>query len=158
MNHEINPTPPAFPHAVSEREWLAQEEARRRELLQLDPDADDARVRPYRAIAHVLREPLDASLPADFARQMAAQVAVASAPATDVRFERGLTLALVIVLAIAAAAVTTLYGATWLAATTSLLPALHVVSGPWLPAFVVCIGVSWLLSKLPQHGNAPSRG
>jgi hypothetical protein len=154
MNHPIDEPIPAFSDASSEREWLAQEEARRRELLHLDPAADDARMRPYRAIAHGLREPLDASLPADFARHMAAQVNVASTSAMDVRFERGLTFALVIALAVAAAVVATLYGATWLAAATPLLPVRHLVTSPWLPAFVACIGVSWLLGTLPRHAQA----
>ncbi|MFA6229769.1 MAG: hypothetical protein WC617_06275 [Rhodanobacter sp.] len=156
MNHHIDDmddTTPPFADSAHEREWLAQEEAMRRERLQLDPAADDARVRRYRRVARVLRAPLDAALPIDFAQQLAAQVAATPTPAADIRFERGLTLALGILMALAAAVVTVLYGQAWLSPLSTALPALQPLAGRWLVAFAICIGVSWLLGSWQRHAR-----
>lgn len=154
MNHpidDIDDSTPPFADSARTREWRAQEEAARRERLQLDPAGDDARLRHYRQIARALREPLDAALPLDFAQQLAARVATAPAPGVDVRFERGLTLALGIVMALAAAVVTVLYGQAWLSPLSAALPALQPQTGRWLVAFAICIGVSWLLGSWQRH-------
>ncbi len=158
MNHridEMDPTTPPFADNAHEREWLAQEEAMQRERLQLDPAVDDARVRLYRQLARALREPLDAALPLDFAQRLAAQVAVAPPPAADIRFERALTLTLGIVMALAAAVVTALYGQAWLSPISAALPALQPQAGRWLVAFAICIGVSWLLGSWQRHVRLP---
>jgi hypothetical protein len=80
MSHDINKHPdplPPFDDAAREREWLAQENAMRRERLQLDPHHDDARTQRYRLLAHALRRPTQEDLdglPADFAQQLANQL------------------------------------------------------------------------------------
>jgi hypothetical protein len=158
MNRDIDETIPPFPDAACEREWLAQEEAMRREQHHLDPAADEVQIRRYRRLARVLREPLDAVLPPDFARQVAARVAVRPQPAMDVRFERSLTFALGITLALAAMVVTVVYGKAWLSPIIHSLPALHLLTGRWLLAFAACIAVSWLLGawQRPAPSSPPA--
>lgn len=147
---------PPFDDATHEREWLAQENAMRRERLQLDPVGDDARSRRYRLLAHALREPLPDALPADFAQQMAARVAASPARqvASGTRFEFTLMLVLATVLAVAAAAVTAMYGDAWLPSFTTILPAPNAPATRWLLALAGCLGVSWLLGQWHPHGRA----
>lgn len=153
MNQHTDDHLPAFDDAAHEREWLAQERAMRRERLQLDSAGDDARSRRYRLLARALREPLPHALPADFAQQLAAQVA--TLPARQApgggSFESALALALAIVLAIAAAAVVALYGSTWLPSFAALLPAPHAPATRWLLALGGCLGASWLLGQWQRH-------
>ena len=155
MSHDIKHHAPPFDDAAREREWLAQEAAARRERLGLDPAGDDARTRQYRRLARALREPLDATLPADFAQRVAALAPAHSAHAADARFERSLTIALGLALLLAASVVTALYGSAWLPAMATILPALHPLADRWLLAFAACIGVSCLLGpwqRLPGRG------
>jgi hypothetical protein len=91
MIHDMNHDIPPFDDAAREREWLAQENAMRRERLHLDPHGDDARTKRYRMLARVLRQPLDENLPPDFARQLAAQVGAARPTSRGAGFELGLT-------------------------------------------------------------------
>ena len=153
MTHDIKHHTPPFDDAAREREWLAQETAARRERLGLDPADDDARMRQYRRLARALREPLDATLPADFAQRVAAMVPARPLRVADSRFERGLTIALGLALLLAAGVVAALHGSTWLSAIASILPALHPLADRWLLAFVACIGVSSLLGAWQQHAG-----
>ncbi len=140
---------PPFGDAAQEREWLAQENAMRRERLQLDPAGDDARSRRYRLLARTLREPLPEALPADFAWQLAARVAARPdrRAATGTRFEFALMLVLAIVLAVAAGAVVAMYGDAWLPSFATLLPTPHAPATRWLLALAGCLGASWLLGQ-----------
>lgn len=149
---------PAFADSAHEREWLAQEEAMRRERLQLDPAADDARTQRYRQLARALREPLNAALPLDFAQQVAARVSATPVAAVDVGLERGLTLALGGLMAVAAAVVTTLYGASWLSPLLETLHAVQPPAGRWLAAFALCMAVSWLLGSWQRHAGLSKPG
>ncbi len=150
MNQHIDDIPP-FDDAGHEREWLAQERAMRRERLHLDPAGDDARGRRYRLLARALREPLPDGLPADFATRVAARIA--AAPAPTLRFEFALMTALAIVLVIAAAAVTAIYGSEWLPSFSAILPAPQAPASRWLLALAGCLGVSWLLGQWQRHGH-----
>jgi hypothetical protein len=146
---------PPFGDAAQEREWLAQENAMRRERLQLDPAGDDARSRRYRLLAQTLREPLPAALPADFARQLATRVAARPdrRAATGTRFEFALMLVLATVLAVAAGAVVAMYGDAWLPSFAMLLPTPHAPATRWLLALAGCLGASWLLGQWQRHAQ-----
>ena len=145
MNQHIDDDTPPFDDAASEREWLAQERAMRRERLHLDPAGDDARSRRYRLLARALREPMPDGLPADFAQQLAARVAVS--PKAAPRIEVVLMIALVVALMIAAAGVTIIYGSAWLPSFSAILPAPQAPASRWLLALADCLGVSWLLGQ-----------
>jgi hypothetical protein len=148
---------PSFDDDAHEREWLAQENAMRRERLQLDPAGDDARSRRYRLLARALREPLPDALPADFARQLAARVAASPArSASGMRFELVLMLALATALVVAGAAVVTIYGSAWLPPFAALLPASRAPATHWLLMLAGCIGLSWLLGWWQQHARGPA--
>ena len=152
MNYDIDDTIPPFDDATHEREWLLQERAMRRERLHLDSISDDPRTRRYRLLARALREPLPHALPANFAQQMAAQVAASRVRriASGTRFEFVLLLALAIVLAVTAGAVVAIYGDTWLPSFVAILPAPHASANRWLLALVGCLGASWLLGRWQQ--------
>jgi hypothetical protein len=149
--HTSNHVPP-FADAAHEREWLAQERALQRERLQLDPTDDDARSRSYRLLARVLREPSGATLPADFAQQVAARAAATPLPTTapESRFEFVLTLALGLVLLVAAGAVIATQGSAWLPAFRAVVPASPALANGWLLALAGCLGASWLLGQWQQ--------
>ncbi|MDE3072117.1 MAG: hypothetical protein KGJ63_05220 [Pseudomonadota bacterium] len=153
MSHDIEHHAPPFDDDAREREWLAQETAARRERLGLDPAGDDARMRQYRRLARALREPLDATLPADFAHRVAAMVPARGARAADARFERGLAIALGVALLLAAGVVSALYGSAWLPAMATILPVLHPLADRWLLAFAACIGVSCLLEPRQRQAR-----
>ncbi len=158
MNHSIDDHIPVFDDPASEREWLAQERAMRRERLQLDPAGDDARGQRYRLLARALREPPADGLPADFAEQLAARVAASAARAADTGFERVLTLALGLSLLLGAIVVILLYGSTWLPPILAILPTPQPSAARWLLAFATCIGGSWLLGVWQQHGHGRRPG
>lgn len=156
MNQHIDENIPPFDDPTSEREWLAQESAMRRERLHLDPAGDDARGRRYRLLARTLREPLRDNLPADFAQQLAERVAASPAArrvASGTRFEFTLLLALATVLAGAAGAVVAMYGGTWLPSFVAILPAPHASATRWLLALIGCVGASWLLGQWQRHAE-----
>jgi hypothetical protein len=140
-----------FDDAASEREWLAQETALRRERLHLDPAGDDARSRRYRLLARTLREPLAGGLPVDFAQQVAARVA--ASPKRIVRVEVVLAIALVVTLAIVAAAVTVTYGSEWMPSFDAILPAPQAPATRWMLALAGCLGGSWLLGHWQRHAQ-----
>lgn len=146
MNPTTHDDVPTFADPAHEREWLAQEQAMRRERLHLDPAADDARAQRYRLLARALREPQPDGLPADFAQQLARQVAGAPAKVVDARFERALTASLAIAMLLAAVVVSVLYGGNWLAAISTSVPAPPPGASRWLLAFGACVGMSWLFA------------
>ncbi|MDE2155362.1 MAG: hypothetical protein KGJ32_05625 [Xanthomonadaceae bacterium] len=155
MNHDIDL--PRFDSAAREREWRMQELASRRERLGLDPAGDDALVRRYRLLARALRQPLHDDLPGDFARRVAAMVATPAVRererAPGAGLESWLLMSLAIALALAAAVVTTLYGASWLPAFAAIVPAPHRLADRWLLAFAGCVGFSWLLGQWHRHAR-----
>ena len=153
MNQHIDDHIPPFDDVAHEREWLAQENAMRRERLHLDSAGDDARSRRYRLLARALREPLPGGLPADFAMRVATRVA--AAPASTPRFEFMLMAALAIALAIAAGVVTAIYGSAWLPSFAAILPAPQAPATRWLLALAGCLGMSWLLGRWQQLGSEP---
>ena len=140
MNHE-----PPFSPSVDETEWAAQERALADERAGLDPRTGDPRARSYRLLAHVLAQPPDAQLPADFARRMARRVQP-PARAADNRLE-GWLLGLLAVVGLGYVAI---YGSAWLpsldqGATGALL------AKPWLWALAACLGFSRLSRYWLQH-------
>lgn len=143
----------AFEDDALEREWLAQEAATRRERLQLAPAGDDVRSRRYRMIARGLRQPLAESLPEDFARQLAARAGAVRSSETpsSASLESRLMLALTSTFVIAVVAIIVIYGSTWLPSFTALLPNPQAPGTRWLLALAACLGVSWLLGRLPRH-------
>lgn len=152
MNPHTSDHVPPFADAAHEREWLAQERALQRERLQLDPTGDDARSRSYRLLARVLHEPSGATLPADFAQQVAGRAAAAlPTTARESRFEFVLMLALGLVLIIAAGAVIATQGSAWLPAFRAVLPASPAPANGWLLALAGCLGASWLLGQWPTR-------
>ncbi|WP_426662233.1 hypothetical protein [Rhodanobacter aciditrophus] len=156
MNHDHDLPP--FDDPAREREWQAQERALQAERLGLDGRDDDARVRRYRLLARTLRAPLPVALPADFARQMAARVAVVPArrPAADARFEFTLAGALAVVLLVAGGVMLANYGGTWLPAFRELLPSASTPATGWLLALGGCLGASWLLGLWQQRTHGPA--
>lgn len=144
----MNPTTddhiPTFTDPAHEREWQVQEQAMRRERLQLDPAGDDARAQRYRLLARVLREAQPDGLPVDFAQQVASRIAGVPGKAVDMRFERVLTASLGIALLLAAVVVGVLYGGHWLSAISASVPTLPPGASRWVLAFGACIGMSWL--------------
>ena len=153
MNHDIDDNIPPFDDAAREREWLAQEHAMRRERLHLDPAGDDAKALRYRMLARALRQPLQESLPPDFARHVAtlAAAGMTTKPTSGTRFELVLTISLVIVFVLAAGGATVIYGSAWLPSISAALPAPDPSTIRWLLAFAGCIGMSWLLGSWQQH-------
>lgn len=152
MNPIDDPLLP-FDDDASTREWLAQEQAMRRERLHLDTLGDDARTLRYRLLARALRQPPGNSLPHDFAERMAAKVGARPTPrrAVDTRLEWGLMIALASTFVIAAGVVTKLYGSAWLTPLTALLPAPDPAALHWLLVLAGCLALSWLLGRLPRH-------
>lgn len=148
MNHETDDIP-RFDDPAREREWLAQENAMRREGLGLDSTGDDARSQRYRALARALRTESPVVLPADFAEQVSALAAQRAQPRMPaMALERMLTLALAAVLLLAAVVVTFIYGASWWPAFEALRPAPSAAQ--WWLALAACVGVSWLLGAWPR--------
>jgi hypothetical protein len=148
------PTLPPFDDDAREREWQAQERALQAERRG-DPAGDDPRQQRYRLLARALRQPPAATLPADFAARVAAQVepaATAPAPAGG-RFESVLLAALVGAFAVAAIVVLVRYGPAWLPTFRTLLPAGDPQALRWPLALAGCLGLSWLLGQ----GQRPHR-
>jgi hypothetical protein len=155
MNHEdtVSLDP------AREREWQAQERALRAERLGLDPHGDDARVRRYRLLARALREPPTASLPADFASQVAAR----AARSARARQLRGGSLETVLLAGLPGALVLTggvalaMYAPSWLPAVRLSVPTVDPQSLHWSLAFAGCLGLSWLLGALkPRNHRTPT--
>ena len=153
MNHDIDDIP-RFDEPAREREWLAQESAMRRERLHLDPAGDDARSRRYRLLARALRTETEVGLPADFATQVSERIAATmNEKPPAMAFERGLTVALLASLLLAAGMVTLLYGASWWPTFHRLLPAPETMR--WLLALLGCLGLHGVLGAWARRASAP---
>lgn len=140
MNQHFDDIPP-LDDAAQEREWLTQENALRRERLNLDPAGDDDRGRRYRPIAQALREPLPDGLPADFAVSVAARAAAAP----SARFENALMIVLVVALVVAAGVIIVIYGREWALTFTQ--------ANVWLVALAGCLGASWLMERWQRRAH-----
>jgi hypothetical protein len=148
MIHDINDEPiKPFDDAAREREWLAQENAMRRERLHLDPHHDDARTQRYRMLARSLRQAPDENLPPDFARQLAAQAGPIRQTSSDARVEFALIVLLVLALVSGAAVVTMLYGNSWLRPMATLSQPI-ISSWHLLLPFVACVAVTGLMARV----------
>jgi hypothetical protein len=147
MIHDMNRDIPPFDDAAREREWLAQENAMRRERLHLDPHGDDARTKRYRMLARALRQPLDENLPPDFARQLAAQVGAARPTSRGAGFELGLTAVLCLALLVSSIVVSMKYGDAWLRPLIALSPS---TSSSWrlLLALAACMAFTGLIGRI----------
>jgi hypothetical protein len=148
MIHDMNDDDlPPFDDDAREREWLAQENAMRRERLHLDPHHDDARMQRYRMLARALRQSTDESLPPDFARQLAAQAGPVRQVSNDTPVEFTLLVLLGLAMVVATIVVSVLYGDDWLSLMRALsLPA--VSSWQLLLAFVACIAFTGLMASI----------
>ena len=155
MNHEID-NAPRFNDPILEREWLAQENAIRRERLHLGSSGDNARSQHYRLLARVLlTAPLDA-LPVDFAQQVSALAAARAHDRTPaMTLERLMTTALASALLVAAVAATATYGATWWPSFEALVPA--PPTAQWLLALIGCLGASGLLETWSRRVRPTDR-
>lgn len=149
----MNKDRPSFTDTAAEREWQAQEAAAWQERLGLDAVDGDSRVQRYRALARLLRRPLADALPDDFARRLAQRVAADAGPHTgpDLRFERGMTGALIAAFALAGGIVVALYGREWLPSVVAVWPAADAGASRCLLALGACVGVSWLLERWHRH-------
>ncbi|HEY0199728.1 MAG TPA: hypothetical protein VGC19_14525 [Rhodanobacter sp.] len=149
MIRNMNDDIPSFDDPAREREWLAQENAMRRERLHLDPHSDDARAQRYRMLARALRQPPEEGLPPDFARQVAARAGSVPRTSYGTRFEFGLIIVLSLALLIGSVVVSVQYGSGWLrpmiAPSLSATPSLHL-----LLALAGCVGFTWLLGRWQQ--------
>lgn len=134
---------------AAEREWALQEQAAKAERLGLDP-TDNATVLRYRAVARVLRQPLDETLPLDFADRVAIQACRRNA--VNMRLELCLSLILLGVLAAMLVTLTALYGQEWLKLIRTALPT-HALMNPWLLLLTICIVLPGALGRL-----VPARG
>jgi hypothetical protein len=151
MNHHHDEPVPSLDDA-GEREWLAQENALRRERLGLDDIGDDARTQRYRLLARALHQPPTETLPEDFARQVAVLAGAVPGRRTAMpRFEIVLTAVLAGALLLAAAAVTAAYGSAWLPSFDALRPS--TPSLRWLLALAACLGASAALGRWPRHAG-----
>lgn len=123
--------------ALDEREWQAQEQALRDERLGLAASGSDAPDAHYRAVARALREPPAASLPPDFARQVAG-LAKAQAPlARDAtRFERTMLNLLGAALAMSGIVALTMYGG-------DVLAGMDMRIVRWGLPLAACVALTW---------------
>jgi hypothetical protein len=133
-----------------DQEWQAQERALQEERLG-SAASDDPLVAHYRLVARALRQPMADGLPADFARQVAAQLA--HAPPLDTRFEQGLMRALAVLLTLSGVVAVTLYGSIWLQSLVAYLPSLSGMALDWTMVLATCVGLSWSLEQLRQHAR-----
>jgi hypothetical protein len=138
MNHDPRLSP------LEEYEWSLQERALADQRAGLSPKEGDASVGTYRLMAHLLAQPPEEQLPADFARRVARQLPPVAR--RDTRLERGLLALLLATMAVAGLAVVAIYGAAW-------LPALDqgvigtVLAKPWVWVLAACLG----LSRMSRH-------
>ena len=135
-----------FDDAGHEREWLAQEEAIRRERLHLDATGNDIRDRHYRLLARALRESSQDGLPPDFATRVA--IRANAAVASSARFELALLIILLVIMVVIAGTIMMIHGGEWISLLGTVLTAPNANS--WLVAFAICLGASWVVERC-QH-------
>lgn len=133
-----------------ESEWALQERAVDEERRGLPSAGEQARLLRYRQLSRALRQPLEAALPADFARRVAQRVEAeaAAAEARDRRFERGLVGVLVALFGLAIGTMIAIIGTGWLQA---LAPVVRLLANPWLFALLACVGLSSLVERWRGH-------
>jgi len=148
MNQHLDDIPP-FEDAAQEREWLAQENALRRETLNLDPAGEDERDRLYRRLAQALHEPIPDGLPPDFVMR----VVTRAAATPSARFEYVLMIVLVVALAVATGIVIATYGSEWVPSFSAILRVRNTQAGVWLMALAGCLGASWLMERWQRRGH-----
>jgi hypothetical protein len=134
-------------NSASEHEWEIQELAWQAERSGLDPTAEYGQVGRYRLIARALRTPLVMALPDDFARQVVARVSASRdrAVPTGAHFENVLLVVLASILVVGAGRVFANLGHSWIQAMRAALSSLGTTNIGWLLAFLICIGLSWIL-------------
>jgi hypothetical protein len=146
MNHHDEELPP-FDDPLLEREWRAQEEALRRERLDLPVAGENGRDRQYQRLARILREPAPEQLAPDFARRVAARAAALSPG----RLEFALMIALLLALLVVAGLTAFAHADRWAAALGALAPVADSRAGDWLLALCGCLGASALIDRWTQR-------
>ena len=143
-----------------EREWQAQERARREVRSGFEATSDDTAMAQYRDIAKALRQPPPAGLPVDFAAHVA-RIAErqAAAPVAETRFEQVLVRLLAAAFVLSAVAALAIYGG-------RLLSMLQAATGSeglqWVLVLSACVGLSWSLDWTRRrlrddHDGGPMR-
>jgi hypothetical protein len=125
MNHE--PQPPR--NDAEEREWRAQERAAEAVRTGEPSVANDPEALRYRAMAHALHQPLDRTLPADFAQNVARYARLRTTVA--MRFELIVSVSLLGVLIATMLGMLMYFGAAWLDIAQSVLP-IRAMTNPWI--------------------------
>jgi hypothetical protein len=135
-------------NGASEHEWEIQELAWQAERSGLDSTPEHGRVGRYRFIARALRTPLVIALPHDFATQVSARITASryrSVP-TGAHFDTVLLIILASILVVAAGRVFANLGHSWMqAAIRAALSSLGTKNIGWPLAFLVCVGLSWIM-------------
>lgn len=123
-----------------EREWQAQERARREVRSGFEATSDDTTMAQYRDIARALRQPPPAGLPADFAARVARIAERQATPVADTRFEQVLVRVLAAAFVLSAVAALVIYGG-------RLVAMLQAATGgeglQWMLVLSACVGLSW---------------
>ena len=132
-----------------EHEWQMQERALREQRSGI-AGGDDPVLAQYRQVAGALRQPSIGAPPPDFARAVAAAVAVASG-APDMRLELLLLRTLCGLLGVSAIVAVVLYGGQWLPAFAATLPAMATGTAfNWALALGACLCLSWSFGRLQR--------
>jgi hypothetical protein len=154
-SHESDP-------AAFEREWQLQERALQHERARLDASADDARVSRYRLLARSLRQPLQETLPTDFAYRIAAMASAREVLADDAeqRFDRRLLQAAIGVFGLVIVGVIVWYGGDWLVPTSATARVGALLGNRWLLMLTACLAVSVMTQRVARglDRDATSRG
>jgi hypothetical protein len=133
---------------ASEHEWEIQELARQAERSGLDSTPEHGRIGRYRFIARALRTPLVIALPHDFATQVSAGITASQdrLVPSGVRFEAVLLIILSSILVVVGGSVFANLGHSWIhAAIRAALSSLGTTNIGWPLAFLICIGLSWIM-------------
>lgn len=125
-----------------EREWQLQERALQEVRGGAPPSSEDLALARYRDIAHALRRPPAAALPADFAARVAR---IAREPVRETRLERVLVRVLVVAFALSALAALGAYGGRLL---EMLQSATDAGALNWGLGLAACLGLSWSLERM----------
>lgn len=127
-----------------EREWQAQERAAFAERIGATAtESDDPLVARYRSVSRALRQPLADDPPADFAVNLARQVAVTQ-EAAEGKLERLLLQVLTALLGLSGGVTCVLYGREWVQAITRATPGGAV---QWTVLITACAGMYWALEQ-----------
>jgi hypothetical protein len=134
---------------ASDHEWEMQELACKAERSGLDSTTEDGRVGRYRLIARALRRPLVIALPPDFATQVSARITASRnrSVSTGAYFENVLLVILASILVVAGGRVFANLGHSWIEATRAALSSLGTTNIGWFLAFLICIGLSWIMGE-----------